>query len=74
VGPRLDVTMTNTLFLTAFVQYNQQRKNVNVNTRLQWRYQPASDLFVVYTDNYLPAPFAVRNRALVIKLTYWWNA
>ncbi|HEX8528691.1 MAG TPA: DUF5916 domain-containing protein [Cytophagales bacterium] len=73
VGPRLDVTMTNTLFLTAFVQYNQQRKNVNVNTRLQWRYQPASDLFVVYTDNYLPAPFAVRNRALVIKLTYWWN-
>ncbi len=74
VGPRLDVTMTNKLFLTAFVQYNQQRKNVNLNTRLQWRYQPASDLFVVYTDNYLPAPFAVRNRALVIKLTYWWNA
>jgi hypothetical protein len=74
VGPRLDVTMTNKLFLTAFVQYNEQRKNVNLNTRLQWRYQPASDLFVVYTDNYLPAPFAVRNRALVIKLTYWWNA
>jgi hypothetical protein len=74
VGPRLDVTMTNKLFLTAFVQYNQQRQNVNLNTRLQWRYQPASDLFVVYTDNYLPAPFAVRNRALVIKLTYWWNA
>lgn len=73
VGPRLDVTMTNTLFFTAFLQYNEQIKNVNVNTRLQWRYKPASDLFIVYTDNYLPAPFAVKNRALVVKLTYWWN-
>jgi hypothetical protein len=73
IGPRLDVTMTNTLFFTAFMQYNEQIKNVNVNTRLQWRYKPASDLFIVYTDNYLPAPFSVKNRALVIKLTYWWN-
>jgi hypothetical protein len=73
VGPRLDVTMTNTLFFTAFVQYNEQIKNVNLNTRLQWRYKPASDLFIVYTDNYLPGPFSVKNRALVLKLTYWWN-
>lgn len=73
VGPRLDVTMTNKLFFTGFVQYNEQRKNINVNTRLQWRYKPASDLFIVYTDNYLPAPFSVKNRFLVLKLTYWWN-
>ncbi len=73
VGPRLDVTMTNKLFVTAFMQYNEQLENINLNARLQWRYQPASDLFVVYTDNYLPAPFGVRNRALVVKLTYWWN-
>jgi hypothetical protein len=73
VGPRLDVTMTNKLFFTAFTQYNQQQKNMNVNTRLQWRYKPASDLFLVYTDNYLPTPFTVKNRALVLKFTYWWN-
>lgn len=73
VGPRVDITMTNTLFFTTFVQYNQQQKNVNLNTRFQWRYRPASDLFIVYTDNYLPAPFFVKNRALVLKLTYWWN-
>ena len=73
VGPRLDLTMTNTLFLTAFMQYNEQAKNVNLNTRLQWRYKPASDLFIVYTDNYLPDNFAVKTRALVVKLTYWWN-
>lgn len=73
VGPRLDITMTNTLFLTAFMQYNEQAKNVNLNTRVQWRYKPASDLFIVYTDNYLPDNFAVKTRALVMKFTYWWN-
>jgi len=73
VGPRLDVTMTNKLFFTGFVQYNEQRENLNINTRLQWRYKPASDLFIVYTDNYLPNPFSVKNRFLVLKLTYWWN-
>ncbi len=73
IGPRLDVTMTNTLFFTAFIQYNQQIENINLNTRFQWRYKPASDLFIVYTDNYLPAPFYTKNRSLVLKFTYWWN-
>jgi hypothetical protein len=73
LGPRLDVTMTNKLFFTAFAQYNQQVNNVNLNTRLQWRYRPASDLFIVYTDNYFPDNFMVKNRAIVLKLTYWWN-
>ena len=73
VGPRVDVTMTNTVFFTAFVQYNEQIKNINLNTRFQWRFKPASDLFLVYTDNYLPAPFNVKNRSVVLKFTYWWN-
>ncbi|TAE29815.1 MAG: hydrolase [Cytophagales bacterium] len=73
ISPRLDVTMTNSLFFTGFMQFNQQTKNVNLNARLQWRYKPASDLFIVYTDNYLPENFKVKNRAIVFKLTYWWN-
>jgi hypothetical protein len=73
IGPRIDVTFTNTLFFTTFFQYNQQTNNININTRFQWRYKPASDLFIVYTDNYFPAPFAVKTRALVLKLNYWWN-
>lgn len=73
VGPRIDVTFTNKLFFTTFLQYNNQLENINLNTRLQWRYRPASDLFVVYTDNYYASPVFVRNRAFVIKFTYWWN-
>lgn len=73
VGPRLDVTFTKKIYFTAFLQYNEQTDNVNLNTRFQWRYAPASDLYVVYTDNYLPEGFAVKNRAFALKLTYWWN-
>jgi hypothetical protein len=73
ISPRLDVTLTNKFFLTAFTQYNEQSKNVNLNARLQWRYKPASDFFIVYTDNYFPENFNVRTRALVVKWTYWWN-
>jgi hypothetical protein len=83
VSPRFDLTVTNTLYLTTFVQYNEQQKNMNVNARIQWRYKPASDFFLVYTDNYLPNAmqigqdvpgfFSVKNRALVLKWTYWWN-
>ena len=73
IGPRLDLTFTRSLFFTTFVQYNSQSQNININSRLQWRFQPVSDLFIVYTDNYFPEPFNVKNRALVVKLNYWLN-
>lgn len=73
IGPKLDVTFTNSLFLTTFVQYNEQSDNLNTNIRLQWRYQPVSDLFIVYSDNHFPAPWNVKNRELVAKISYWFN-
>jgi hypothetical protein len=73
VQPRLDLTFTDKLFLTTFLQYNDRFDNVNLNARFQYRFKPASDFFVVYTENYLPQSFASKNRALVLKLTYWFN-
>lgn len=73
IGPRIDFTFTKELFLTTFVQYNEQADNLNINARFQWRYKPASDLFIVYTDNYFPESLGIKNRALVMKLNYWLN-
>ena len=73
IGPRLDITFTDKLFLTTFLQYNDQIDNVNVNVRFQWRYAPVSDLFVVYTDNSFPNQWQTKNRALVAKVSYWLN-
>lgn len=73
IGPRLDVTFTNTIFFTTFLQYNNQADNVNINSRFQWRFKPASDFYIVYTENYFPQHFEAKSRALVLKLTYWYN-
>jgi len=73
VGPRIDLTLTKELFWTTFVQYNSQIDNMNINTRIQWRYAPASDFFLVYTDNYFPGDFLPKQRSLVFKLNYWLN-
>ncbi len=73
VGPKLDFTFTNTIFLTTWIQYNNQIDNINVNSRFQWRYAPASDIFLVYSENYFSDSFKSKNRALVIKMNYWFN-
>ncbi len=73
IGPKIDLTFTDKLFLTTFIQYNGQADNLNINARFQWRFKPVSDLFIVYTDNYVPTGLKVKNRALVMKLSYWFN-
>ena len=81
VGPRTEFTFTKNLFWTSFFQYNNQVNNFNINSRLQWRFKPLSDLFIVYTSNYFAQPenvnqyerFDIKNKALVVKLNYWLN-
>ncbi|RLD91447.1 MAG: hydrolase, partial [Bacteroidetes bacterium] len=73
VGPKLDITFTEKLFFTTFVQYNNQIDNVNVNMRLQWRYAPVSDLYIVYTENSYPSGWTTKNRGIAVKLSYWFN-
>lgn len=74
VGPRLDFTFNKDLFWATFIQYSSQSDNLSINTRLQWRFAPLSDLFIVYNDNYfIENVFAPRFRSFNIKLTYWLN-
>lgn len=85
LGTELEFSFTDNLFWNNYVQYNAQQSNLNINSRLQWRFKPLSDLFIVYSDNYLAVSeirgldytrFQVvgkRNRALVLKLVYWLN-
>lgn len=73
LGPKFDLTFTKKLFWTTFLQYNNQSDNFNINSRLQWRFLPASDMFLVYTDNYYSDFSANKNRAIVLKVSYWLN-
>ena len=74
IAPRIEVNFSNNLFWTTFLQLNTQNNNFNVNSRLQWRFKPMSDVFLVYTDNYFSDPFLKnKSRALVFKMNYWLN-
>jgi hypothetical protein len=82
LGPKFDFTFSRKVFWTTYVQYNNQINNMNINSRVQWRFRPASDLFLVYTDNYFAQSFengdffyigAPKFRSLVLKFTYWLN-
>jgi len=74
ISPKLDFTFTKKVFWTTFVQYNSQGENLGINSRLQWRFAPLSDLFFVYNDNYISSDnFSPRYRSFNLKLTYWLN-
>jgi hypothetical protein len=73
IGPKAEVTFSKSLFWTSNLQYNSQFDNFNVNSRIQWRFAPVSDFFLVYSDNYNTNLGGVKNRAILAKLTYWLN-
>ena len=74
IAPRIEINFSNNLSWSTFLQYNNQRNNFNINSKIQWRYKPMSDIFLVYSDNYFTDPLMKnKNRALVFKMNYWLN-
>jgi hypothetical protein len=73
VTPKVDVTLSKSLFWSSLVRYSNQRENPGINSRLQWRFAPLSDLYLVYNDNYFTGDFSPSFRSINLKLTYWLN-
>ncbi|WP_298480898.1 DUF5916 domain-containing protein [uncultured Maribacter sp.] len=73
ISPKIDITFSKSIFWSTLVQYSNQRDNLGFNSRLQWRFAPLSDLFIVYNDNYFVNSFEPKNRSINLKLTYWLN-
>lgn len=68
-----EITFSKKLFWSTLIQYSKQRDNLGINSRLQWRFAPLSDLFLVYNDNYYTGPYSAKFRSINLKLTYWLN-
>lgn len=73
ISPKVDITFSKSVFWSTLVQYSNQRDNLGINSRLQWRFAPLSDLFFVYNDNYSVNMLAPRFRSINLKLSYWLN-
>jgi hypothetical protein len=69
---RTTFTVTPRMYVSAIVQFNSTNTSIGSNVRFRWEYQPGSEFFAVYTDDYntdaLPSASVMRNRALVIKV------
>ncbi|MFV7234183.1 DUF5916 domain-containing protein [Flavobacterium sp. ZB4R12] len=73
ISPKFDLTFSKSLFWSTLVQYSNQKSNLGINSRLQWRFAPLSDLFLVYNDNYYTREFGPTYRSVNLKLSYWFN-
>lgn len=74
LSSRIEVTFSKKLFWNSLIQYRSQSNNFGINSRLQWRFAPLSDLYLVYNDNYITVDeFQPNFRSLNLKLTYWIN-
>ena len=63
------VFFNNRLNWTTYVQYNTQRDNFNVNSRLQWEYKPLSYIYLVVSDN-LNQQITRQNWGVAFKMNY----
>ena len=73
IGAKIDLTLTNKIFFSNLYQYNKQFDLWNFNSRFQWRYKPASDLFIVFNSNEILMPKEVKSWNINFKLNYWLN-
>ena len=75
LGNRLRVNVSPDLTLASYVQYDTDSHSIGVNTRLQWRFIPVGDLFVVYNHNVrsLEDRWQLQSNQLLVKLQYAWR-
>ena len=74
IRPKVDFTFSKSIFWSSYIQFSSQSDNLGVNSRLQWRFAPLSDLYIVYNDTYYTTNSLVpKMRSLNLKLTYWLN-
>ena len=74
ISPKFELTFTKQLYWTTYVQYSNQSENLGINSRIQWRFAPLSDLYLVYNDNYYTIDkITPQLRSINLKLTYWIN-
>ena len=73
LGVKANLTFTNTIFFSNLFQYNEQLGLWNFNSRFQWRYKPASDIFLVFNSNEISIPSISNGWSLTLKINYWLN-
>ena len=73
LGVKSNFTFTKNVFFSNLYQYNEQQRLWNFNSRFQWRYKPASDIFLVFNSSDSNMLVPNRNWNITLKINYWIN-
>jgi len=75
----LEIGFNKNLLWTTLFQFLDQEAYLGINSRIQWRFAPMSDIFFVYVDNYDVLKgisgqrnIQTNNRAVIVKMNYWY--
>jgi len=76
---KLEIGFNRNLLWTTLFQFVDQNEFMGINSRLQWRFAPMSDVFLVFVDNYdvfngmgSGRDVQTNNRAMILKMNYWY--
>ncbi len=76
---KVEIGFSRNLLWTTLFQFVDQQEFMGINSRLQWRFLPMSDLYLVFIDNYDVLDkmdggrdVQTNNRALILKVNYWY--
>lgn len=70
IGPKAVLSFTKKLFFTGLVQFDTQNENLSLFSKIQYRFAPMSDLYIVYSDQY-DIHLNKKNRVILFKFVYW---
>jgi hypothetical protein len=70
ISSRVNYFFSTRMFLSAFIQYNSDRKQVTSNIRFNFIHHPLSDLFLVYNEQRDTTGGEQNDRAVTLKYTH----
>jgi hypothetical protein len=74
VNGAVSLAWNTRLFLDTVIQANTVEETGRALARLRWRYQPGSDLFIVYREDFEDGwRLHSSERQINLKLTYWYD-
>ena len=72
ISNRTIITATPRMLISSLIQYNADEHSLSASVRLNWEYQPSSQVFVVYSDGrdtLGPGVPDLFNRSFALKIT-----
>ncbi len=73
INTRLEYAFNTQMFVSAFVQYNSERRQVSSNLRFNLIHRPLSDIFIVYNEERDSFQAGEADKSLTFKYTHMFD-